>query len=110
MVVFQEDLTESFIMRDQGSPQRSGRVFPARIGLAAVNALKLGPFELLVPNEIAVRCDEPLEVGTREDQPVLEGRHDAFHINRVVAAVRMDANPVPRGTVGLVVPRTSGVD
>src|ERR1017187_8048113 len=109
VVVFQEDLTESFIMRDQGGPQRSGRVFPARIRLAAVNALKLGPYTTLFRSEVAVRSDQPLEVGPREDQPVLEGRHDAFHINRVVAAVRMDANPMPRGSVGLVVPQAGGV-
>ena len=44
----------------------------------------------------------------RENQPVLERAHHGLDVDLVVAAVGMNADPVPRRTVRLEIPRPGG--
>ena len=88
---------------DCESPEKfsaaSRRAAPARIRLPAVDALKLRSLNLLVPHEVTVRQDKPVDVLLGKDQSVLEGCDDAFHIDGGVAAVGMHADPMARRTV-----------
>ena len=61
-MVGHKNLPQGLVVGHQRRPQYSGRVFPSRVRLAAVNALKGRSLCPLVPHEIAVRSDETLDV------------------------------------------------